>query len=57
MLRSSKFCIELPACSKQAQNAIEKNINTMITNIRSRSTFERRNASYNKYAKAITPAP
>ena len=44
-LRSVKLLIELPACSKNAQNSIEKNISTSATNSRSRSTRSQRSAS------------
>jgi hypothetical protein len=35
--RSVKLLIELPACSKKAQNSIEKNVRISTTNIRCRS--------------------
>jgi hypothetical protein len=55
-LRSVKLLIELPACSKNAQNSIEKNISTSATNSRSRSMRSLRNASNSRYASAAAPA-
>ncbi len=54
-LRSVKLLIELPACSKNAQNSIEKNISTSATNSRSRSTRAQRSASNSRNASAPPP--
>ena len=43
--RSVKLFTEEPACSKNDQNSIEKNIRIRTTNSRSRSIFGARTAS------------
>ena len=54
-LRSVKLLTELPACSKKAQNSIEKNMSTSTTNSRSRSTLLLLNAWKTSHAKAAPP--
>ena len=54
-LRSVKLLIELPACSKKAQNSIEKNVRISTTNMRWRSIVWLRNASTISQPNASAP--